>query len=116
MKTSKITKTFISFMLVLGLAGSSFAMGQGGKKSDKGFYNGKVKVEQKYRKKDVKIVKDSKKHDHKKDVTIVKVYNNNHRKHYSKKKIAHCYNGDSNLAAKCLGTGLCLLMLAAVNS
>lgn len=117
MKNLKIIKTFVSLMLVLVLTTSSFAMGPNGKKSDKNVHNNKVKIEQKYHNKDVKVVKD---HQHKKDVKIVKVYtDNHHNKHYKhhkhhNKTVVYC-NGDSNFAAKCLGTGLCLIMLAAVN-
>ena len=114
MKNLKIIKTFVSLMLVLVLTTSSFAMGPSGKKSDRNVHNNKVKIEQKYHNKDVKVVKD---YQHKKDVKIVKVYtDNHHHKHHKhhNKTVVYC-NGDSNFAAKCLGTGLCLIMLAAVN-
>lgn len=115
MKNLKIIKMFVSLMLVLVLTTSSFAMGPNGKKTDKNVQNNKVKIEQKYHNKDVKIVKD---HQHKKDVKIVKVYtDNHHHKHHKHHdtKVVYC-NGNSNFAATCLGTGLCLIMLAAVNS
>ena len=64
MRNLKIAKMMLSLMLMFGLTTASFAMGPGdGKKAPKD--NGKVKVEQKYDKKDVK--KDQKKKEGKKD-------------------------------------------------
>ena len=122
MRNLKITKWFISLALVLTLSVSSFAMGPANKHA-KPMYNGKVKIEQKHNKKDVKIVhekqhhkKDIVKHDNKKDITIVKVYNEPPKKHHHHHKHHNkvYYSSNDDFAAKCLGTGLCLIMLSAI--
>ena len=53
MKNLTITKWLVSLALVLTLSVSSFAMGPGNKPAKPGNNNGKVKVEQKYHKKDI---------------------------------------------------------------
>lgn len=88
MRNLKITKVVLSLMLMLGLTTASFAMGPGdAKKAPKD--NGKVKVEQKYNKKDAKVAK---KDQHKKNIAKkndknVKVSKNKHNKgkHFAKK-------------------------------
>ena len=73
-------------------------------------------------KKEVKIVhekqhhkKDIVKYDNKKDITIVKVYNEPQKKHHHHKHHNKVYySSNDDFAAKCLGTGLCLIMLSAI--
>lgn len=121
MRNLKITKWFISLALVLTLSVSSFAMGPASKQA-KPVHNEKVKIEQKHNKKEVKIVhekqhhkKDIVKHDNKKDITIVKVYNEPQKKHHHHKHHNKVYySSNDDFAAKCLGTGLCLIMLSAI--
>lgn len=121
MRNLKITKWFISLALVLTLSVSSFAMGPASKQA-KPIHNEKVKIEQKHNKKEVKIVhekqhhkKDIVKHDNKKDITIVKVYNEPQKKHHHHKHHNKVYySSNDDFAAKCLGTGLCLIMLSAI--
>ena len=102
MRNLKITKIFLSLMLMFGLTTSSFAMSQGGK-PDKN-HNNKPKIEQKH---------------HDKNVTIVKVYkdSHHHKPHHHKHqdKVVY-YNNSSDIAAMAIGTGLCLAMIAAINS
>ena len=113
MKNLTITKLFVSLALVLTLSVSSFAMGGGNKQLKPANHNGKVKIEQKYHKKDV-----AKHNNHHKDVKIVKVYNTGpkHHKHYGHhhhhNKVYYSCNDD--FATKCLGTGLCLIMMSAI--
>jgi len=81
----KIRKIIISLMLAAGLAGSSFAAGHAGKPQPKNVHNGKVVIEHKMPKQNVKIVKVVKevshkpKHHHrpapKKVVVVEKHYN-----------------------------------------
>lgn len=121
MRNLKFTKWFISLALVLTLSVSSFAMGPANKQA-KSVHNEKVKIEQKHNKKDVKIVhekqhhkKDIAKHDNKKEITIVKVYNEPQKKHHHHKHHNKVYySSNDDFAAKCLGTGLCLIMLSAI--
>lgn len=119
MKNLKITKILLSLMLVFGLTTSSFAMGQGPKNN----HNGKTKIEHKVNKKDVKQINVSKKNTHhKQNVKIVKVYKDNHKqqhhhhKHHNKVVYYSCNNNSNDLVAKCIGTGVCLAMIAAINS
>lgn len=124
MRNLTITKWFISFALVLSLSVSSFAMGAGNKQAKPNMHNDKVKIEQKHNKKDIKIVnekphhkKDVAKHHDKKSVTVVKVYNEPHKKphhHHHKHHNKVYYSSNDDFAAKCLGTGLCLIMLSAI--
>jgi len=123
MRNLKITKILLSLILMLGLTTSGFAAGHGGK-TGKGNYDGKVKIEQKINKDNQK--KAHHKAVHKKEVKIVKVYKNDHHdKHYKHHKHYHynhhdkdrvvyySSNNDSDFALKCIGTGLCLAVLAA---
>ena len=95
MKSLTITKWFVSLALVLTLSVSSFAMGPGNKPAKPGNNNGKIKIEQKY---------------HKKDVAQHK-HHGPHHHHHNNKVYYSC--GD-DFAAQCLGTGLCLIMMAAI--
>ena len=114
MKNLTITKWFVSLALVITLSVSSFAMGPGNKPAKPGNNNGKIKVEQKYHKKDVAQHKH-----HNKDVKIVKVYNAGPKSHKHHGPHHHHHNkvyyscGD-DFTAQCLGTGLCLIMMAAI--
>ena len=93
MRNLKITKIVLSLMLMFGLTTASFAMGPGdAKKAPKD--NGKVKVEQKFDKKDVnKDAKVVKKDQHKKDIAkkndknlkFSKGKHNKNGKHFAKK-------------------------------
>ena len=114
MRNLKFTKILLGLMLILGLTTSSFAMSHGGK-PDKG--NNKVKIEQKIHNNSKNAIHH--KDVHKKDVTIVKVYNDSHhhKPHHNKHhdKFVY-YNNSSDVAAMAIGTGLCLAMIAAINS
>ncbi|MCR4663158.1 MAG: hypothetical protein K5622_04645 [Endomicrobiaceae bacterium] len=92
MRNLKITKIVLSLILMLGLTTSSFAMGHGGK---------------------------APKH-HKQDVKIVKVYKEPHHHHHHYKHhdkvVYHSYNNSNDVAAIAIGTGLCLAVIAAINS
>lgn len=109
----KITKILLSLMLMFGLTTSSFAAQ--GAKPNKG-HNNKPKVEQKIHNnahhKDI----------HKKEVKVVKVYKDHHHKphHHHKhhdKVVYYSSNNSNDFAAACIGTGLCLAVLAAaINS
>ena len=115
MKNLTITKWLVSLALVLTLSVSSFAMGPSNKPAKPGNHNGKVKIEQKYHKKDTAQHKPH----HKNDVKVVKIYNDrhhhghHHHHHHHNKAYYSC--GD-DFAATCLGTGLCLLMMSAIAS
>jgi len=123
MKNLKITKILLSLMLMVGLTTSSFAMGQGQKVN----HDGKAKVEEKIEKKDVKGMHVAKKeHKHHKDVKVtikdnhkhdVKIAKDGHHRHNHKHhKVHYSANNNNDLVAKCVGTGLCLAMIAAINS
>ena len=123
MKNLTITKWIVSFALILTLSVSGFAMGAGNSQAKQSMHDGKVKIEQKHNKKDSKIVnekkhhkKDIAKHHHGKDITVVKVYNDGHKKHHHHHHNKVYYSSNNNdFATKCLGTGLCLIMLSAVS-
>ena len=130
MRNLNFTKVLFSLLLMFGLTTSSFAAGPGVKS-----HGDKAKVEQKVNKKDLKHEKHgeksvqkhhnkdfkvAKKHNHEKDVKIVKVYNDGHHKHHHKhhghhdKVVYYSYcNDGADFALKCIGTGLCLAMVAA---
>ena len=102
-------KIIISFMLMAGLAVSSFAAGPAGKPQPKNAHNGKVKIEQKMPKQNVKVVKvvkevSPKHHKHhkpapKKVVVVEKHYNDVYY-HNS------CNNNAALACAAVLGVGL----------
>ncbi len=114
MRNLTITKWFVSLALVLTLSVSSFAMGPGNKPAKPGNHNGKVKIEQKYHKKDVA----QHRHHHNNNVKVVKIYNgrphHGHHHHHHHNKVY--YSCGDDFAATCLGTGLCLLMMSAIAS
>ena len=92
MRNLKITKIVLSLMLMFGLTTASFAMGPGDlKKAPKD--NGKVKFEQKYNKKEAKLIKkehknkENKKNVAKKNDKKFKFSKNKHNngKHFAKK-------------------------------
>lgn len=93
MRNLKFTKILLSLVLMLGLTTSCFAMGPGGKAPNK---------------------------HHKHDVKVVKVYKEPHHHHHHKhheKVVYYSNNNSSDIAAACIGTGLCLAVLAAaINS
>jgi len=109
MRNLKITKILLSLVLMLGLTTSSFAAGG----PAKGPKDNKPKIEKK--------VHGS---THKKEVKIVKVYKEEpHHKHHHKPhhkhqdKVVYYYNNNSSdIAAACIGTGLCLAMIAALSN
>ena len=107
MRNLKITKILLSLMLMLGLTTSSFAAG-GPAKGPK--YN-KPKIEKKV-----------KSPAHKKEVKVVKIYKeeHHHKPHHHKhhdKVVYYSSNNSSDFAAACIGTGICLAVLAAaINS
>lgn len=112
----KITKIIISLMLAVGLSASSFAAGPAGKPPQpKNAHNGKVAVEHKMPKHDVKVVKVVKEVPHKhhkpapkKHVVIVE-------KHY--RDIQPHYYSNDNAAAACaavLGVGLLAAAISAI--
>ncbi len=104
MRNLKITKILLSLMLMFGLTTSSFAAGGPGK----GPKDNKPKIEKKINgpahKKEVKVVKIYKEEHHHKP---------HHHKHHD--KVVY-YNNGSDIAAMAIGTGLCLAMIAAINS
>lgn len=114
MKKLTITKWFVSLALVLTLSVSSFAMGPGNKPAKPGNHNGKVKIEQKYHKKDIAQHKPH----HNNNVKIVKIYNDrpHHGHHHHHHHNNVYYSCSDDFAATCLGTGLCLLMMSAIAS
>lgn len=134
MKSLKITKILLSLVLMLGLTTSSFAKTNGGK-MDKNYKNS-PQIEQQIHKKDAKNIHFEKRHKHKhnkndnfarknhrnaKNIKIVKVCNgckkHHHHKHHHDKNIYYSYNYyNDDALAKCLGTGVCLAMIAAINS
>ena len=111
MRNLKITKILLTLVLMLGLTTSSFAAGG----PAKGPKDNKPKIEKKVNKpahkKEVKEVK------------IVKVYKDSHHHHkphhhkHHDKVVYHYSNNSNDFAAACIGTGLCLAVLAAaINS
>ena len=114
MRNLKITKILLSLMLMFGLTTSSFAAGPA-----KGPKDNKPKIEKKVQgpahKQDI-----HKKDVHKKDVKVVKVYKEPHHKPHHKPHhdnvVYYSYNNSSDIALQCLGTGLCLAVLAAALS
>ena len=120
MRNLKITKILLSLMLMIGLTTSSFATGHSSKPS---VPNNKPKIENKVQghshKQEVR-----KKDHHKKDVKVVKVYKEPHHKSHHKphhkphhdKVVYYSYNNSNDIALQCLGTGLCLAVLAAALS
>ena len=123
MRNLKITKILLSLMLMFGLTTSSFAAGHSSTPSKP---DNKPKIEKKVQgpahKQDV-----HKKDHHKKDVKVVKVYKEvkshhkpHHKPHHHKphhdKVVYYSYNNNSDIALQCLGTGLCLAVLAAALS
>ena len=112
MKNLTITKWLVSLALVLTLSVSSFAMGPGNKPAKPGNHNGKVKIEQKYHKKDVA----QHRHHHNNNVKVVKIYNDRHHHGHHHHHNKAYYSCGDDFAATCLGTGLCLLMMSAIAS
>ena len=112
----KITKIIMSLMLAAGLAGSSFAAGPAGKPQHKNGHNGKVVIEHKMPKQNVKVVKVVKEVSHKpkphhrpapkKQVVIVE-------KHY--RDIQPRYYGNDNAAAACVAVVGIGLLAAAIS-
>jgi len=108
MRNLKITKILLSLVLMLGLTTSSFAAGG----PAKGHKDNKPKIEKKLHEPN-----------HKKEVKIVKVYKEEpHHKHHHKhhnhhdKVVYYSSNNSSDIAAACIGTGLCLAMIAALSN
>ncbi|MBR3627412.1 MAG: hypothetical protein IKN42_01040 [Elusimicrobia bacterium] len=107
MRNLKITKILLSLMLMFGLATSSFAAGG----PAKGPKDNKPKIEKKVHSPA-----------HKKEVKVVKVYkdSHHHKPHHHKhhdKVVYYSNNNSSDIAAACIGTGICLAVLAAaINS
>ncbi|WP_372518748.1 hypothetical protein [Candidatus Ruminimicrobiellum ovillum] len=114
MRNLKITKILLSLMLMFGLTTSSFAAGHSSKPSKP---DNKPKIEKKVQVSAHKNV--HKKEHHKKDVKVVKVYkevkphHKPHHKHHHDKVVYYSYNNGSDIALQCIGTGLCLAVLAA---
>ncbi len=114
MKNLTITKWIVSLALVLTLSVSSFAMGPGNKPAKPNNNNGKVKIEQKYHKKDIAQHRPH----HSNNVKVVKIYNDrphhghHHPHHHHHSKVY--YSCGDDFAATCLGTGLCLIMMSAI--
>jgi len=111
----KIRKIIISLMLAAGLAGSSFAAGHAGKPQPKNAHNGKVVIEHKMPKQNVKVVKVVKEIPHKpkphhkpapKKVVVVE-------KHY--RDIQPRYYGNDNAAAACVAVVGIGLLAAAIS-
>ena len=107
----KITKMIISLMVMVGLAASSFAAGPAAKPQSKNVHNGKVKIEQKAPKQNVKVVKVVKEAPHK--------HHNVHHRHMPKKEVIvvekhyndvyrynSCNDGAAAACAAVLGVGL----------
>lgn len=117
MRNLKITKILLSLMLMFGLTTSSFAANGHGSKVPG---SNKPKIEKKVQK---TVYKHDvhKKDNHKKEVKVVKVYkeahhkphHKPHHKHHQDKVVYYSYNNSSDIALTCLGTGLCLAVLAA---
>ena len=107
MRNLKITKILLSLMLMFGLTTASFAAGG----PAKGPKDNKPKIEKKVNGPA-----------HKKEVKVVKVYKDthHHKPHHHKhhdKVVYYSSNNNSDIAAACIGTGLCLAVLAAaINS
>ena len=116
MRNLKITKILLSLMLMFGLTTSSFAANGHGSKVPN---SNKPKIEKKVQGPAHKDV--HKKDNHKKEVKVVKVYkeahhkpaHKPHHKHHQDKVVYYSYNNSSDIALTCLGTGLCLAVLAA---
>ena len=116
----KFTKVLLSLMLMFGLTTSSFAaQGTKAKKS-----NNRPKIEQKMYNKGKQM--SHRKDIHKKEVKVVKVYKKPHHKHHHhhhrhhkhhNKAVYYSSNNSNDFAVACMGTGLCLAVLAAaINS
>jgi hypothetical protein len=109
MRNLKLAKILLSLMLMLGLTTSSFAAGG----PVKGPKDNKPKIEKKVNgpvhKKEVKVVKVYKEAHHHKPHH----HKPHHHKHHD--KVVY-YNNGSDIAAMAIGTGLCLAMIAAINS
>lgn len=88
-------------------------------------HDAKAKMEHKIAKKNINKHHDdrnfARNHNNKHNVKFVNVYNDgyhrhHHHKHHYGKNIYYSYNCANDIAAKCLGTGICLAMIAAMNS
>ena len=110
MRNLKITKILLSLMLMFGLTTSGFAAGHSSKPNKP---DNKPKIEK-------KVQGPAHKDGHKKDVKVVKVYKEPHHKPHHKphhdKVVYYSYNNTNDVALQCLGTGLCLAVLAAALS
>lgn len=123
MRNLKIAKILLSLMLMLGLTTSSFAAGHSSKPSAP---DNKPKIEKKVQgpthKQEIHKKDNHKKAHHKKDVKVVKVYKEvkpHHKPHHEPhhdKVVYYSYNNSNDIALQCLGTGLCLAVLAAALS
>lgn len=112
MRNLKITKILLSLMLMFGLTTSGFAAGHSSTPSKP---DNKPKIEKKVQGPSHKDV--HKKDHHKKDVKVVKVYkDSHHHKPHHDKVVYYSYNNSNDIALQCLGTGLCLAVLAAAIS
>ena len=116
MRNLKITKILLSLMLMFGLTTSSFAAGG----HAKGSKDNRPKIEKKVPGSAHKDV--HRKTHNKKEVKVVKVYKephhkpHNHHKHHDK-VVYYSSNNGNDIAAACIGTGLCVaLIAAAINS
>lgn len=119
---------------MLGVTTSSFAKTNGGKMGKN--YKNRPQIEQQIHKKDAKnIYFEKSKHKHKhnknynfarkkyrnaKNIKIVKVYNGykkpHRHKHHHSKNVCCSYNYyNDDVLTKCLGSGICLAMIAAMN-
>ena len=102
----KFTKILLSLMLMFGLTTASFAAG-GPAKGPK--YN-KPKIEK-------KVSGPAHKDVHKKEVKVVKVYKESHHKphhhHHNDKVVSYSSNNSNDIAAACIGTGICVALIAA---
>jgi hypothetical protein len=111
MRNLKITKILLSLMLMFGLTTSSFAAGG----PAKGPKDNRPKIEKKVPGPAHKDV--HKKAHHKKEVKVVKVYKEPHHKphhhHHHDKVVYYSSNNGNDIAAACIGTGLCVALIAA---
>jgi len=111
MRNLKITKILLSLMLMFGLTTSSFAAGG----PAKGPKDNRPKIEKKVPGPAHKDV--HKKAHHKKEVKVVKVYKEPHHKphhhHHHDKVVYYSSNNSNDIAAACIGTGLCVALIAA---
>ena len=111
----KFTKILLSLMLMFGLTTSSFAAGG----PAKGHKDNRPKIEKKVPGPANKNVHN--KAHHKKEVKVVKVYKESHHKphhkphhpHHHDKVVYYSSNNSSDIAAACIGTGLCVALIAA---